>query len=225
MQNSIAFIACGVSERVNDHLHFLGLTTARQMGLKAMDTLGKASQKLIKHRMKQSFNLRPFMTLDNIDIQARVHNTRIEASTKLFHGSYGYIHFLPPHLIEEIDPEEAKVDSLLKCIDKSQEEPFEPNSLLPTQEEKLHWKHVLKAQLSRALLDYELEKDSVEYKICQSALPTVPPPVDPIEWHDPDLMMLKMMSASDSSAGGVADMIEQCQLQTGEDAIELAKSL
>ncbi|KAH9824765.1 hypothetical protein DFH28DRAFT_1016103, partial [Melampsora americana] len=39
IQNSIAFIACGVSERVNDHLHFLGLTTSRRTGLKAMDTL------------------------------------------------------------------------------------------------------------------------------------------------------------------------------------------
>lgn len=225
MQNSIAFIACGVSERVNDHLHFLGLTTSRQTGLKAMDTLGKASQKLIKHRMQQSYNLRPFMTLDNIDIQARIHNTRLEATTKLFHGSYGYLHFLPPHLIEDIDPEETKVECLLKCIDKSQQEPFEPSSILPTQDETLHWKRVLKAQLARALLDYEVEKDSVTYNVCKSALETIPPPVDPIQLHEPDLMMLKMMSASDSSAGGVADMLDQCMNQTGEDAIELAKFL
>lgn len=225
IQNLIAFIACGVSKRVNDHLHFLGLTTSRQTGLKAMDTLGRASEKLIKLRMKESLNLRPFMTLDNIDIQSRIHNSRVEASTKLFHGSYGYLHFLPPGLIDNIDPEEGKVKTLLKCIDQSQQEPFEPSSILPTQDEKLHWTQVLKAQLSRALLDYVLEKNSIDYNICKSELETVPPPVDQIDWQEPDLMMLKMMSASDSSAGGVAEMPEQCQAQTGEDPIELAKYL
>ncbi|KAH9808174.1 hypothetical protein DFH28DRAFT_1196946 [Melampsora americana] len=225
IQNSIAFIACGVSERVNDHLHFLGLTTSRQTGLKAMDTLGRASSKLIKERMEKSYNLRPFMTLDNIDIQARIHNTRIEATTKLFHGSYGYLHFLPPHLINEIDPEEASVGSLLKCINKSQEEPFELHSILPNQDEKSHWKLVLKAQLSQALLDYEIEKNSPAYKTCKASLAAVPPPVDAIKWHHPDLMMLKMMSASDSSSGGVAEMLEQCQHQTGEDPIKFARYL
>ncbi|KAH9808787.1 hypothetical protein DFH28DRAFT_1226289 [Melampsora americana] len=204
IQNSIAFIA---------------------YGLKAMDTLGRASSKLIKERMEKYYNLRPFMTLDNIDIQARIHNTQIEATTKLFHGSYGYLHFLPPHLINEIDPEEASVGSLLKCINKSKEEPFELHSILPNQDEKSHWKLVLKAQLSQALLDYEIEKNSPAYKTCKASLATVPPPVDAIKWHHPDLMMLKMMSASDSSSGGVAEMLEQCQHQTGEDPIKFARYL
>lgn len=57
LQNSLAFVACGVSERVNDYLHFLGLTSSRETALRAMDSLGKATEKMIKRKMAKSYNL------------------------------------------------------------------------------------------------------------------------------------------------------------------------
>lgn len=42
-----------------------------------------------------------------------------------------------------------------------------------------------------------------------------PPPVDPIEMYEPDIFMLKMMSASENSSAGVAEMIKQCQKHMG----------
>ncbi|KAH9812039.1 hypothetical protein DFH28DRAFT_1177901 [Melampsora americana] len=146
-----------------------------------MDTLGRALQEFIKDCMVISYDLKTFMTPDNIDIQEHVHNTSIKATTKLFHGSYSYLHFLPAHLIDNINAEEARLESLLKCIDQSQEEPFEPNSILPTQKEKFPWKLVLKAQPFQNLLDYKLQKGSGGYNTCKSSLATFPLMVDPIE--------------------------------------------
>lgn len=174
IQNLITFIACDVSKRLNDHLHILGLTTSCQTGLKKMDTLGRALQWLIKHCMKESFNLRGFMTLDNIEIQVHIHNTQIEETIKLFHGSCRYLHFLPPCLIKDISTEEAIVESLLKCINKIQEHCFKPHSLLPNQYNKLNWKFVLKAQLFWSLLDYELKKNSLGYNSFQLSHATFP---------------------------------------------------
>lgn len=182
LQNSIAFIACGVSERVNDYLHFLGLTTSRQTGLRAMETLGKESEKIIKKRMAKRYNLRPFTTLDNIDIQARVHNHCLEASTKMFHGSYGYLHFLPEHLLIDIDPKDASLESLLKYIKKSQSEPFEIFPMLRSHEDQVHWKLVIKSQIAQALLTYEFEKDSLGFHACKKMIQVKPPSVKQIEW-------------------------------------------
>lgn len=225
LQNSIAFIACGVSERVNDYLHFLGLTTSRQTGLRAMETLGKESEKIIKKRMAKRYNLRPFTTLDNIDIQARVHNHCLEASTKMFHGSYGYLHFLPEHLLIDIDPKDASLESLLKYIKKSQSEPFEIFPMLRSHEDQVHWKLVIKSQIAQALLTYEFEKDSSGFHACKKMIQVKPPSVKQIKWYKPDLVMLKMMSASDSSSAGVSDMLEQCLKQTGEDEADCAEGI
>ncbi|KAH9807667.1 hypothetical protein DFH28DRAFT_913790, partial [Melampsora americana] len=225
LQNSLAFIACGVSERTNDYLHFIGLTSSRETGLKAMDTLGRASEKLIKSRMAKEYKLYPFMTLDNIDIQTRIHNTRIESTTKMFHGSYGYLHFLPDHLTKDIDPNEATADNLLKCVENSRSKPFEPASMLPDQKDENHWTLVLKSQLAAVLVEYEVTPNSAAHTVCKGSLSLVPPPVDQIVMYTPDLMMLKMMNASDNSASGVAEMLEQCQKQTDEDAVEFSKFL
>lgn len=166
VENSVAFIACGASDRMNDYLHFIGLTSSRKTGLKAMDTLGHACERLIKSRMNEKYSLHPFMTLENIDIQACIHNTRIESTTKMFHGSYGYLHFLPDHLTKCIDPNETMVEHILKCVEKSQSEPFEPSSMFPDQKDDNHWTLVLKSQLAQALVNYEVAPNSVAHATC-----------------------------------------------------------
>lgn len=210
---------------MNDYLHFIGLTSSRQTALQAMETLGSSAERNIKRRMAKNYNLRPFMTLDNIDIQARIHNPRIEATTKLFHGSYGYLHFLPPHLLNEINPIEATTENLHRCIHESQSERFETHMLLPDQEGSEHWTKVLKAQIAKVYLDYEVEPDSPEYNICKESLVVEPPSVERIPMYTPDLVMLKMMNASDNSAVGVSEMMDQCLKQTGEDPIKFSKNV
>lgn len=54
---------------------------------------------------------------------------------------------------------------------------------------------------------------------------TSPPPVDETELYDPDLVMLKMMSALDNSASRVSEMLDQCKKQTGEGSDPSQKSI
>lgn len=143
----------------------------------------------------------------------------------MFHGSYGYLHFLPAHLLNNIDSKDASLASLLKYIEKSQSEPFKIFPMLRSQEDQVHWSLVLKSQLAKALVDYELKKDSPTFKTCKKLIATVPPSVDQIEWYKPDLVMLKMMNASDSSSAGVSDMLNQCLKQTGEDPDKCAEGM
>ncbi|KAH9814587.1 hypothetical protein DFH28DRAFT_862788, partial [Melampsora americana] len=128
-----------------------------------MDTLGLAAEKSIKHIRSLPYTIRPFLVLDNIDIQACVHNPCIESTTKMFHGSYGYLHVLPDHLVKDMDPAEANVNNLLKYVRQSQAQPFKISYLLPNEEESIHWTCVLKSQLSEALLNHVLKKDSPGY--------------------------------------------------------------
>lgn len=225
LQNSLSFVACGVSDRVNDYLHFLGLASSRQTALSAMDTLGLAAQKSIKVLSSKPYTIRPFLVLDNIDIQARIHDPRIEKTTKMFHGSYGYLHVLPEHLVKDITPAETSVESLLKYIRQSQDQPFELSSMLPNEKESNHWTLVLKSQLSAALLNYVIKKDTPAYECSKKYLDTSPPPIDPIDMYTPNIAMLKMMSASDNSASGVAEMLDQCNKQTGHDSVSFGQGL
>lgn len=217
LANSLSFVACGLSDRMNDYLNFIGLTSSRKTALKAMDTLGTCAAEKLKSRCEQSYNLRPSMILDNIDIQACIHNVRIEKTTKVFHGSYGYLHFIPEHLTKDLDRAETSVESLVRCIKSSQKERFDMQLIIPNQEESTHWTLVQKSQLAKSFIAYVLNPDLPRQRACIESLMVSPPSVDQIEMYEPDLLMLKMMSASDNSSAGVAEMIEQCQSQMGVD--------
>ncbi|KAH9808463.1 hypothetical protein DFH28DRAFT_1195874 [Melampsora americana] len=189
IQNSLAFVACGISQRMNDFLGFIGLTSSGNTALKVMDSLGSLAAKEIKSRASKSKEIQPSMILDNIDIQAR-----------------------------DLDPADLSTENLIKYIQDSQKEPFNVKSMLPNQKESEHWALAQKSQLANALISYVVEKDSPVQKACRSHLKTLPPPIDQIEVYEPDLLMLKMMSASNGSAAGVSEMLDQCKKQMGEDS-------
>lgn len=196
LENSLAFVACGLSDRMNAYLNFIGLTSSRKTALKAMDTLGEAAAQNVKARCSQTYSLRPSMILDNIDIQSRIHNVRIEKTTKVFHGSYGYLHFIPEHLTKDLTAAESSVENLIKCMKASQKEPFDMKLIIPNQEESNHWTLVRKAQLSKAFVSYVIDADSDIKRPFLDDVKVSPPPVDPIQMYEPDILMLKMMSAS-----------------------------
>lgn len=182
-----------------------------------MDTLGTAVADLLKSKCAQTYNMRPFLCVDNIDITARIHEQRVGMSTRTFHGTYGFLHFLPEHLLKDISPQETTVSKLLEYVKNSQLKPFEPSDMLPNQREAEHYQSVQKCSLVRALLDYVLKGKSPAHIYCRSKLCRDPPPLEKIQMYDPDIVMLKMMSASDNSAAGVGDLLCQCNKQTGED--------
>lgn len=225
LMNSVTFLASGVPQRVNDYLHSLGLTSSSSTANKCMRTLKEKTEEILRHRASLDYVLHPLITADNIDIMKRVHHVRVEEKSKIHHGSWAYAHFLPEHLQNEIKSEEATVRAFQESMKSSETAPIELYKFLPNEQESIHWKNVIKSQISTALIRHVVEKDSPSYKYCKKNLSTSPPPIDQIPIEKPDIMMFKMMAASDDSAGGVAEMLEQIRLQSGLSEEEYASKL
>ncbi|EFP93652.2 hypothetical protein PGT21_024613 [Puccinia graminis f. sp. tritici] len=50
LSNSMILLACGISERINNFLHFIGLTTSRTTGFKAYQSLSTATRKALREK-------------------------------------------------------------------------------------------------------------------------------------------------------------------------------
>ena len=78
---------------------------------------------------------------------------------------------------------------------------IQPNMFTPTFESTAHFKLMLKSQITHATLRY--------YAVATDSrvnLQKKPPQGHPIEPHDPNICMLKLMVASDNSAIGVGEV-------------------
>ncbi|POW04054.1 hypothetical protein PSHT_11328 [Puccinia striiformis] len=50
LSNSMILLACGISERINNFLHFIGLTASRTTGFKAYQSLSTATRKALREK-------------------------------------------------------------------------------------------------------------------------------------------------------------------------------
>lgn len=157
------------------------------------------------------------MVVDKTEIQACIHEPRIKPTTRMFHGSYGYHHILPNHVVKAIEPQEASVENFVKCIFGSHEKPSKISLMLPNREEIDHPTLMLKSQLSEALLSQVVKKYTSEDVCCWKDLKSSPPQIDSIKISTPTILMFQMMSASENPASGFSQMISQFNKQTGED--------
>lgn len=225
IENSLAFVSCGVSERVHDYLNFIGLSTSKEQALDCFDTLQKLAEVDLRKRLSEPRVLQPFLCVDNIDFEARVSEKRVEKSSRLFHGSWGYFHV--PHSCST-SPSLAKqfcLEDLLTSMEHGTTTPVKLCDFLPNKEESIQWSKTLKAQLASTLQDYFI-KPHLEYGAKKGPnLVTTPPPVDRIQMYKPDIMILKLMDASDNSAEGVGQLLEQVIKQMGCDMKDFSKTL
>ncbi|KAH9807290.1 hypothetical protein DFH28DRAFT_915784 [Melampsora americana] len=105
IHNGMTFLACGASERLNEFFNFYGLSVSCQTVLRITDTLQQAAEEKIKEKMADTFVVQPFLCVDNIDFQQRVHDKKLESTSMIFHGTTGYLHFIPDSLTEKLSPD------------------------------------------------------------------------------------------------------------------------
>ncbi|PLW17292.1 hypothetical protein PCASD_18373 [Puccinia coronata f. sp. avenae] len=106
LQNAVWFLACGVSERTNEYLHFLGLTSSRQTALDALRALTSAAEERLKTVMALlplRPALGPFVCIDNLDMQEKVHMSSIGHRSMMFHGTWGYVHMPSQELLDTLN--------------------------------------------------------------------------------------------------------------------------
>lgn len=79
LENSVTFLAAGASERVHHYLQAIGLTASRASALRTIRRLAKAGLSILQERVSVEYEIRPFLVLDNFDIQERIHYSVFEA--------------------------------------------------------------------------------------------------------------------------------------------------
>lgn len=223
--NSLTLFACGVSDRVNDYLHSICLASSRDTALSAFDTLQKKAEIKIRKEMAQDHMIRPFLCANNLDFQTRIHHKQVEKFSRLFHGSWAYFHFIPDPLTPVSLRGAWSLENFLKSMRDAGSIPVDLLTFLPNKAESIHWESTIKAQLSQALIELIVTPNIQDSHKSKPKLTTVPPPIEPIDLYEPNILMLKLMDASDNSAEGVGQLIEQICNQIGYSPEKFSEAL
>lgn len=197
----LTMLACGVSERANTYLNYIGLAVNCKTAIQALGNLGEQLRKKIIAVMAEETCLAPFITLDNIDFQEHVHTTTVEKESTMWHGSWGYIH--RPKIPEgiSIGPEGFTAAKLKVILNEASQKPIDLSTIIPSPNEVKDWELTLKSQISQVMFKYiaePIDAKNIPYRH--------PPAVKELPAEKPNIMMLKMMSASDNSTAGVGEL-------------------
>ncbi|EGG03719.1 uncharacterized protein MELLADRAFT_109060 [Melampsora larici-populina 98AG31] len=202
VENGLTMLACGVSERVNAYLQYTAIH--------ALEHLGQELKKKLVDVMGEEHWLAPFITLDNIDFQEHVHTPTVQKESTMCNGSWGYIH--RPKIPNGIssDHDTFTAEQLNTILRLAKGKPIDITDVTPTPTEIKDWNLTLKSQISHVLVKYvaePIESKNIPYRDT--------PSVTPLPTEKPDIMMLKMMSASDNSTAGVGELYNEVLHQTG----------
>lgn len=225
LHNSLTFVACGVSDRVNDYLNSIGLSSGRHTASRAFDTLQAKAEIKIRKEMARDHIIRPFLCADNLDFQTRVHHKQVDTFTRLFHGSWAYFHFIPSPVTPPALRGAWSLENFLKSMRDGASLSVSLNSFLPTSFESSHWVSTIKSQLSKALMEYIVKPLLKDLTKSKPDLSLNPPPIEPIKLYQPKILMLRLMDASDNSAEGVGQIIEQICRQISFSPEKFAEEL
>ncbi|EFP91373.1 uncharacterized protein PGTG_17027 [Puccinia graminis f. sp. tritici CRL 75-36-700-3] len=213
LANSIRFVACGVSETINEYLHYMGLTSSRKTALVALQSLARAAANKIVHSMAVMDRLAPPLCIDNLDMEERVHLASIGTQNRMFHGTWGYIHVPSQALWDSLDPSEMTLEAYHNSLRPLANLSIEPSMFFPTDSED--YMFVWKSQLASVMLKYVATPANREGMIA-----TEPPIVEQISFEAPEIHMLRLMDESDNSAEGIGQVMEALQRQSGLDPEE-----
>ena len=66
--------------------------------------------------MSKTYHLRPFLCIDNIDMESKIHHRRVEQTTKAFHATWGYFHVLSESLTPKAEADEMSLEHFLTAM-------------------------------------------------------------------------------------------------------------
>ncbi|EGG10756.1 uncharacterized protein MELLADRAFT_60250 [Melampsora larici-populina 98AG31] len=225
MANALMGYAGGISCQINEWLNCHGMTTSRSSTLQAMEHLRVLQEDRMMELFKLNHKLLPLLIYDNIDIHLKIHNTRIEASSRLFHGTWGFFIVVRSCLQAKCSEEVARLSTFLDAMASADRKTVQMSSFCPTPAEADHWVAVVKAQLAKALAEHVGQISGAPEHANLPTLATQPPPLDPIKMHQANIHFLRMMDAPDSSDEGVSRVIDEVIKQIGLDKTKYAESL
>ncbi|EFP74252.1 uncharacterized protein PGTG_00208 [Puccinia graminis f. sp. tritici CRL 75-36-700-3] len=214
LENSLTFLACGVSNRVNRFLNYIGLVSSSKTANRALVALGLHAKDKITEKLsiKNGQPIAPFLCVDNLDFEQRIHSQSQGNNSQMFHGTWGYLHQVDPTLLSSILPSDLTLETYVSAMEKVPSVQVFPKMLISSSKEEKHWSLVLKSQVAKVLLEHIAKPSDNNTKISIN-----PPEIDQVSHKPPDITMLKLMVASDNSAQGVGEVctgiIQQCDLE------------
>jgi hypothetical protein len=190
---------------VNKYLQQIGLASSRRTALSALKTLSRSAVSTISKKIANKSNqaIAPFICFDNLDFEQRVHTKSQGHESKMFHGTWGYIHEINHSLLSSVSAEELTLNSFKESMANASSVEIHPKDLYGSVAEHLHWKQVLKSQIGTVLLKYLIKPTDPRVPI-----QTTPPTVDQIPHTTPKITMMKLMIASDNSSQGTAEVFD-----------------
>ncbi|KAH9452618.1 hypothetical protein Pst134EB_016574 [Puccinia striiformis f. sp. tritici] len=221
IQNAVVLLACGVMERVNTFLNYIGLSLSRQTAHQAIRALGKlAEKKILRIMSDDTAVLAPITCIDNINFEESVHDKSVKKTSQMFHGTWGYLHVVDWQLLKQFNPSNFSLEKYHQSILDSATMPLKPSFFLPTQETSYQFQAVIKSQITQVLLKYITKANDTMVELHQD-----PPSIDPIAVKKPNITMVKLMVASDNSAQGMGEVFEGIIQQTGLTATKFYSKL
>ncbi|KAI7942010.1 hypothetical protein MJO28_012037 [Puccinia striiformis f. sp. tritici] len=208
--------------RVNQFLNYIGLSSSRKTAHQALKRLGWKSESKVSTKISQSLskNLAPFLCIDNLDFEQKVHNKSLGKENRIFHGTWGYVHHPNPKILASIPAADLTLESYRNAMALVPSFEVLPKMFLPSSDEEESWELVIKAQIAEVLFEHVASStDSIV------PIPTSPPAVDQLSSDLPDITMLKLMVASDKSAQGVGEVFESILEQTNMNMTNFASRL
>ncbi|OAV86765.1 hypothetical protein PTTG_29739 [Puccinia triticina 1-1 BBBD Race 1] len=171
--------------------------------MSALKTLSNKGEKAIRSAMRTvpGVPLAPTICIDNIDMEERI-GTNPSA-----------VYWQPlPHLelLANLDLPNMELSFFHEAMRSVEDLVIEPYMFLPLASEQRYEVSVYKSQIAKVLYKYlAIPEDP------KSAIATRPSPLEPISAKRPDLLMLKLMDASDNSAEGIGQVFQSIINQTG----------
>ncbi|KAH9460717.1 hypothetical protein Pst134EB_008878 [Puccinia striiformis f. sp. tritici] len=212
LHNSVQFFSCGISERVQEYMNYIGLCSSRSTAMAALKTLAKGNIKTLKDAVAihKDMPMAASICIDNIDMEQRVHQISVGKRSHTFRGTWGYIHLPDKKLLATLDPQELTTEAYHAAINKVKAMDLDPLIFLPTPAEEKIEVQVWKSQIASVLLQYIATPSDKS-----DAVSTLPPVVEQISHEVPQLHMLKLIDASDNSAEGIGQVFQNIMQQTG----------
>jgi hypothetical protein len=212
LNNSVRLTACGVSERVQEYLNYLGLSSSQKTALSALRSLSLEGQAAIKKVMawQSSCPIAPTICIDNIDMEQRVHDKSVGRRSNTFRGTWGYIHVPNQSLLRSLNLEELTLASYQDSLRKLKSFSIEPLHFMPTMKAKISGEQVWKSQIAKVLMEHLAVPSDRSLSI-----PTKPETIDQISHEKPTIHMLKLMDVSDNSAESIGQVFSTILLQSG----------
>ncbi|KAA1122124.1 hypothetical protein PGTUg99_028888 [Puccinia graminis f. sp. tritici] len=138
LENSIRFYACGVSETVNEYLHYLGLTLHRKTAVHALRSLAREAQDKIASCMAISTDVAPILCIDNLDMEERIQIATVGKQNRMFHGTWGYIHVPSSDLMNSLNPDNLTLSAYHNSLKNVSSLVINPKFFLPNDGDQEH---------------------------------------------------------------------------------------